>query len=114
MTSVAEDGTVEFWFYRRGVRNVRVVGDFAEGEGKAQGESDGRMLEMAPDGDGWWRLSTTLDAGEYRFRYVADGQWYADYASNGIEVGKLGINSVLIVPERKLHPPRTGAARMVA
>jgi 1,4-alpha-glucan branching enzyme len=106
MTSVAKDGTVEFWFYRRGVRQVRVVGDFADWRGGA--------LEMAGDGDGWWRLRTTLGAGEYKFRYVADGQWFTDYASNGIEVGELGVDSLLVVPESNLHPPQTGAARMVA
>ena len=106
MTNVDKDGTVEFWFYRREVRAVRVVGDF-------EGWSGG-SFEMAGDGDGWWRLTTTLDAGEYRFRYVADGRWYTDYASNGIEVGDLGVNSVLVVPERSAHPPQTTAARMVA
>jgi 1,4-alpha-glucan branching enzyme len=106
MTSVDKDGTVEFWFYRRDVREVRVVGDFAGWRGGT--------FEMADDGNGWWRLTTTLDASEYRFRYVADGQWYTDYASNGIEMVDLGVNSVLVVPERQAHPPRTESARMVA
>jgi len=106
MTSVDKDGTVEFWFYRRDVREVRVLGDFA---GWRAGS-----LEMAGEGDGWWRLTATLAAGEYRFRYVADGQWYPDYASNGIEMGDLGVNSVLVVPEPAVHPHRTNSARMVA
>ena len=106
MTSVNRDGAVEFWFYRRDVREVRVVGDFDAGPGD--------NLRMACEGDGWWRLTATLAAGEYRFRYVADGQWYADYASNGIEMGDLGVDSVLIVPEPAAHPGRTGAARMAA
>ena len=106
MTSVDRDGTVEFWFYRKGARQVRVVGDFADWRGGG--------LAMADGGDGWWRLSTRLGSGEYRFRYVADGQWYTDYASNGIEVDKLGVNSVLVVPERRLHAAQTQPARMVA
>jgi len=28
--------------------------------------------------------STKLSPGDYRFRYVADGVWYTDYASHGI------------------------------
>jgi 1,4-alpha-glucan branching enzyme len=106
MTSVDKDGTVEFWFYRRDVRDVRVVGDFAGWSA--------RSLEMAGKGDGWWRLTGMLAAGEYRFRYVADGQCFPDYASNGIEMGDLGVNSVLIVPEPAIHSARTDAARMVA
>ena len=35
--------------------------------------------------------------GDYRFRYVADGQWYTDYASHGIEAGPNGWNAVLVV-----------------
>src|SRR5687768_16577141 len=106
MTSVGKDGTVEFAFYRRGVRGVRVVGDFASRRG---GD-----LEMADDGDGWWRLSAVLGAGEYRFRYAADGEWFAEYASNGIEVGETGVSSVLVVPERRPVAPELGAAKMVA
>jgi len=106
MTSVSESGTVEFWFYRKGVSRVRVVGDF--------GDWRGASLEMSGDGDGWWRLSTTLGSGEYRFRYVADGQWYTDYASNGIEMGELGVNSVLVVPERRRRSHHAETAKLVA
>jgi 1,4-alpha-glucan branching enzyme len=106
MTTVGKDGTVEFWFYRKGVRRVRVVGDFAAWPGG--------VSEMSSIGDGWWRLVARLDAGEYRFRYAADGEWYADYASNGIEPGEAGVQSVLTVPDRGAHTPRTAATRMVA
>ena len=82
MTSVGKDGAVEFEFYRRGVSQVSVVGDFAN-------NWRGGQLPMTGDGDGWWRLCAMLRAGEYRFRYLADGQWYTDYASNGIEVGEM-------------------------
>ena len=99
MTSVARDGLVEFWFYRKGASGVRIVGDFAGLDWR-----DG-ALDMQPHGDGWWRATATLDSGEYRFRYSADGEWYTDYASNGIEMGDKGVNSVLVVPER-----RAGAA----
>jgi 1,4-alpha-glucan branching enzyme len=39
---------------------VRVVGDFA---GWRAGS-----IEMAGEGDGWWRLTATLAAARYRFR----------------------------------------------
>ena len=101
MTSVAKDGTVEFWFYRRGVREVRVVGDFADWRGGT--------FEMAGDGDGWWRLSTTLCAGEYRFRYSPRAVVYG-YASKGIEWANRAVNR-LGFPQQ---PPRAAhwAARM--
>jgi 1,4-alpha-glucan branching enzyme len=106
MTSVGRDGTVDFWFYRRDVHHVRVVGDFA-------GWTGGSM-EMSSDGNGWWRLSAKLSSGEYRFRYAADGQWYPDYASNGIEPSEFGVNSVLIVPGRNVSATGIDQAKMVA
>src|SRR5918993_221409 len=54
----------------------------------------------------WWSVRTVLGSGEYRFRYVADGRWFTDYASNGVEFAKLGLNSLLIVP--KQERARTG------
>lgn len=106
MTSVTRDGVVEFWFFRRDVNGVRVVGDFG-----ASGEAG---FAMTGSPDGWWRAKVALEAGEYRFRYVADGAWFPDYASNGVEVTKLGINSVLVIPERSDHAAAVNAARMVA
>lgn len=108
MTSVAKDGLVEFWFYRRGAGGVRVVGDFA-GPGLAGG-----ALDMETCGDGWWRATATLHSGEYRFRYVADGEWYTDYASNGVEMGETGVTSVLVIPERGGGAAHTRPAKMVA
>ena len=105
MTTIGQDGCVEFWFFRRDVRDVRIVGDF-----DATGQS---QVAMAGGPDGWWRAKVALAAGEYRFRYVADGVWYADYASNGIEVSKIGVDSVLVVPQSKGRAA-TDAARMVA
>jgi 1,4-alpha-glucan branching enzyme len=106
MTTVGTDGTVEFWFYRRDAARVSVVGDFA---GRCAG-----TLEMERGPDGWWYLNKTLDAGEYRFRYAADGEWFPDYASNGIELGECGVSSVLIVPERVPGLARLETAKLVA
>ena len=105
MTSVGE-GVVEFRFFRRDVSDVRIVGDF------------GTPLEggvsMTGGDDGWWRATLALGAGEYRFRYIADGTPFADYASNGIEVSKAGINSILVVPEPRGRAALTPVAKMVA
>ena len=92
MTSVSQDGWVEFRFYRPNVQQVNVVGDF---NGWCRD-----ALPMSCSGDGWWRARARLHGGDYRFRYLADGAWYTDYASNGIdiEVGKPGLNSLLSVP----------------
>lgn len=90
MTSVTKDGTVQFKFFRPQVRQVTIVGDF----------NGWRMdaLHMQPDGEGWWRAEMQLHGGDYRFRYLADGTWFTDYASNGIETGKFGFDSLLFVP----------------
>ena len=93
MTSVTGDGRVEFRFYRPQASKVSVVGEFNSWlEG---------LTPMKPDGDGWWTASTTLKPGEYRFRYVADGVWYTDYASHGIEQAPNGYNAVLVVSGKR-------------
>lgn len=56
-----------------------------------------RGAPMQPTGDGWWRAVLRLPDGEYQFRYIADGQWFTDYAANGVERGKFDWNSVLVV-----------------
>ena len=91
MTIVRQDGSVEFRFFRPEARDVRVAGDFNGWTGDA--------LHMKPAGNGWWTARMVLGTGEYRFRYVADGRWFTDYASNGVEFAKLGLNSLLIVPK---------------
>jgi 1,4-alpha-glucan branching enzyme len=93
MTIVRQDGSVEFRFFRPEARDVRVAGDFNGWSGDA--------LHMKPAGNGWWTARTNLGSGEYRFRYVADGRWFTDYASNGVEFAKLGLNSLLIVPKQE-------------
>src|SRR4051812_41449069 len=132
MTSIAKDGCVDFWFFRRDVQDVRIVGDFATASavpggassganpgastGTSAGSAVGDGLAMTAGPDGWWRATVALAAGEYRFRYVADGVWYADYASNGIETSKLGLNSILVVPRRAARSDAApqGVDRMVA
>ncbi len=93
MTTSEPDGVVKFRFYRPDVEQVLLLGTFNGWTGDS--------LQMSDMGDGWWSLEIELPEGEYRFRYLADGKWFTDYAANGIENGKHGWNSVLIVPEYK-------------
>ena len=99
MTSIDSEGYVTFSFYRPGVSQVNVLGTFNRWSGDS--------LRMQQVGNGWWSVTAELPAGEYRFRYCADGEWYSDYASHGVENGRHGWNSVLIVPQ-----PVASAMRM--
>jgi 1,4-alpha-glucan branching enzyme len=89
MTSVTENGDIEFRFYRPSATCVAVSGDF-------NGWSNNALV-MRPTGDGWWTAVAPLAEGEYRFKYFADGQWFPDYAANGVEQTKLGWISLLLV-----------------
>jgi hypothetical protein len=83
-------GDVEFCFYRRGVRRVFLCGDF--------NDWDQTMLPMTTLDGGWWKCRLCLAPGSYRFKYLADSEWYPDYAAFGLEMGPLGTwNSVVLV-----------------
>jgi 1,4-alpha-glucan branching enzyme len=90
MTTITDDGSVEFRFYRPRVGEVKLAGDFSNWASDA--------VAMQSSGEGWWSLRLKLRSGEYRFRYIADGEWYTDYASHGIEAADEGWNSVLLIP----------------
>jgi len=90
VTTVLSDGWIEFRFYRPRATHVCVAGNF---NGWRVGAD-----AMEPAGDGWWRIALPLSCGEYRFRYVADGHWYTDFAASGVELGRYGWNSMLLVP----------------
>ena len=83
------DNWVEFKFFRPSARNVALAGDF----------NDWRVneLKMVRGEDGYWQARMKLPAGEFRFRYCADGEWYADYAAFGVEPGRFGMDSILRV-----------------
>ncbi len=90
----------EFSFYRPGARRVELTGDFnhwREGE-----------LPMRQTQDGHWRARLRLPTGEFRFRYCADGEWYADYAAFGVEPGRFGMDSIVRVSPQ---PMRIAAPR---
>lgn len=97
MTTVLPGGLVEFRFFRPHASEVFVAGSF-----------NGWNVRAAPmhqSGDGWWRSVLSLPDGEYKFRYVADGQWFTDYAANGVERSRHAWNSMLLV-----RSPRSVAA----
>jgi len=107
MVTITTDNLVEFRFFRPNARQVYLAGDFNEWR---QGE-----LPMACSGDGYWLAWMRLPAGEFKFRYCADGEWYTDFAAFGIEPGRFGLDSVLYIPpsrtiERPATAPRAEAA----
>lgn len=81
---------VEFSFFRPQASMVHIAGEFNEWR---QGE-----LPMSRGGDGYWGARVKLPAGEFRFRYCADGEWFTDYAAFGVEPSEFGLVSVVRVP----------------
>jgi 1,4-alpha-glucan branching enzyme len=107
MTSITTDGKVQFRFFRPNVNFVQVVGDFAGWEGNG--------LTMQSGGDGWWSAEVSAPPGDYRFRYLADGTWFPDYAAFGIEAHGAGFNSIVRIPEkRSFLETETDNAKQVA
>ena len=80
---------VEFIFYRPQADRVELIGDFNDWR---PGE-----LQMKQQEKGYWKAVLRLPAGTYKFRYRADGQWYADYAAFGLEYGPFGPDAILRV-----------------
>jgi 1,4-alpha-glucan branching enzyme len=89
VTELSPEG-VTFRFYRPNVSTVCVAGTFNDWQQDA--------TPMIDAGEGWWTLTLNLPPGDYQFRYVADGAWFTDQASHGVERTHLGWNSVLVVP----------------
>ena len=93
MVSNQNDGTVEFAYFRPGANLVQLAGDFNEWEPERH--------TLTVDKEGWWRIKLALQPGEYRFKYLVDGEiWEADFAAYGVENDKHGgWNSVLWIKE---------------
>jgi 1,4-alpha-glucan branching enzyme len=80
---------VEFSFFRPGARQVHLAGEFNHWK-----HGDLPMLRAE---NGYWRARVKLPAGEFRFRYCADGEWFADFAAFGVEPGRFGLDSIVRV-----------------
>lgn len=83
------------WVFRTsfsGARSVNLVGDF--------NGWDSQAAPMQRIGLDSWMALMVLDPGDYRFRYLVDGQhWLTDYAAFGVVRNELGgWDSVLHVP----------------
>lgn len=51
--------------------------------------------------NGCWEARLKLPPGEYEFRYFANGQWFTDYAADGVMPNGLGdFNSLLKVADK--------------
>lgn len=89
-----QDRWVEFNFFRPGADRVFLAGDFNDWR-----ESE---LAMAAGEDGYWTARMRLPVGSFKFRYCADGEWFADYAAFGVEPGRFGLDSVVRVAPQPL------------
>ncbi|HSW47353.1 MAG TPA: glycoside hydrolase family 13 [Phycisphaerae bacterium] len=89
MVTLKSRNRVEFRFFRPNARQVFLVGDF-------NGWSN-TTTPMKPTGTGEWVHVTPLTRGVHQFKYLADGEWYLDYAAFGLEKGPYGWNSVVVV-----------------
>ncbi|MGA2265123.1 MAG: glycogen-binding domain-containing protein [Phycisphaerae bacterium] len=91
---IVREGIARFRFFRPSATRVFLSGDF----------NDWRtdQLLMSRSADGYWEAKLRLPDGCYQFGYVADGQWYVDYASFGVEAGPVGLRSLLrIAPDSR-------------
>jgi 1,4-alpha-glucan branching enzyme len=100
--------TAEFKFYRPDAEQVHLAGDF---NGWRLGE-----LPMQPTPEGYWLAKLRLPAGDFRFRYCADGAWFTDYAAFGVEPGQFGLDSVVRVEPQVLafQPSQTETSEIAA
>ena len=59
--------------------------------------------------NGQWEAMLKLPPGEHQFRYFANGQWFTDYAADGVVPNGMGdFNSIVRVPPEK--PAKAAAA----
>jgi 1,4-alpha-glucan branching enzyme len=90
-------------FFRPGAQQVHLAGDF----------NNWRLGEhvMKRNGDGYWRVEMSLPAGEFRFKYCADGEWFTDFAAFGVEPGRFGLDSIVRVPAATLTLAKPSTVR---
>ena len=95
MTTEKGRGEVEFRFIRPDANHVFLVGDFNDWSQQSH--------PMTQTASGDWVTHVELANGIHQFRYLADGQWYTDYAAFGVESCGGGYNSVIVMDE-PAHP----------
>jgi len=76
-----------FRFFRPTASRVDLAGDF---NAWRTGQ-----LRMSRGADGTWEAALWLPKGTYEFAYFADGRWFVDYASFGLQIGPFGPNGLL-------------------
>ncbi len=86
----------EFKFFRPDASSVSIVGDF--------NDWDHSSMQMVKTSDGYWTANLFLPAGEFKFRYFADGEWFTDYAAFGVEPGPFGMDSLVRMPAQPVTP----------
>lgn len=92
MTTLKDNGLVEFRFFRPEAHRVKIAGSFSNWK---------PLVDMTPEPDGekgWWQVRLPIPPGEYRFRYEVDGRWFTDFGAHGVEVSENRFDSVLVVP----------------
>ncbi len=90
-----EGDWVIFSFYRPQAARVHLAGDFNDWRS--------RELPMVRAADGYWTARLRLPAGDFKFRYCADGEWFTDYAAFGVEPGRFGLDSIVRVPVKTIR-----------
>jgi hypothetical protein len=84
-----ENGKVMFSFFRPQAKEVFLVGDFNGWQADS--------LPMRRGEGGYWKAQMELPQGQYRFRYLADGSWYTDFAAFGVTPGPYHYDSLVRV-----------------
>jgi 1,4-alpha-glucan branching enzyme len=84
-----------FNFYRPQAARVHLAGDFNDWREEE--------LPMVRTSEGYWFAKLRLPAGDFKFRYCADGEWFTDYAAFGVEPGRFGMDSIIRVPQPTLR-----------
>jgi len=76
-------------------------------------EWDVTSMPMKRSRNGSWKTTLKLPPGDYEFRYFVGGQWFTDFAADGLVPNGFGdLNSVLTVPaSRATGGTKTKTAR---
>ena len=102
MVDVDVTGKTTFRFRYAAANQVFLVGDFS------RWQTDHLPMRQAAPHE--WVLMMRLPPGTYEFRYLADGQWFTDFAAFGVTRNQFhDWNSVLHIP--KVRPAQAQAPR---